>query len=171
MKKPEAVRMKRRYLREKESRRLLGELVSKIAVPSEFTELKLPIELAEASGYEVFFISGKPAFARSKRRLFPTLTNEWLIGRLPKAVVDMGAVAYVCNGADVMAPGIIRFEGTFHREDVVVVVDERHGRPLAVSFALFEVAEAKKIKKGKILENIHYVGDELWTLIKGQSAK
>ncbi len=163
--------MRRRYLREREAKKILDELRSRILISSELSELKPAFELAEVSGYEIFFRSGKPAFARFKNKLFPTLTNEGIISVLPKVVVDMGAVAYVCNGADVMAPGIIRFEGTFHREDVVVVVDERHGRPLAVSFALFEVAEAKKIKKGKILENIHYVGDELWTLIKGQSAK
>ncbi|UCD96524.1 MAG: DUF1947 domain-containing protein [Candidatus Bathyarchaeota archaeon] len=162
--------MKRRYLRAKESRRVRDELVSKLTVASEFVSAKEPIELAEGFGYEVFFISGKPTFARSKARLFPTLTNEEFIGHFPTVVVDMGAVAFVCNGADVMAPGIVRYDGTFRKGEVVVVVDERHGRPLAVCFTLYDAGEAKKIKQGKVLENIHYVGDRLWTLLTGQNA-
>ncbi len=161
--------MRRSHLREREAKKVLNEFASRISISFEFSELKSSIELAEVSGYEIFFASGKPIFARFRKRLFPTLTNEELINRLPKAVVDMGAVAHVCNGADVMAPGIIRFQGTFQKEDIVVVADERHQRPLAVSFSLFDVAEARKIKKGKILENIHYVGDQLWSLIKTEN--
>jgi PUA-domain protein len=162
--------VKRRYLRAKESRRVRDELVSKLTVASEFVSVKEPIELAEGSGYQVFFISGKPTFAKSKARLFPTLTNEEFISHFPTAVVDMGAVPFVCNGADVMAPGIVCYNGTFTIGEVVVVVDERYRRPLAVCFTLHDAEEVKKIKQGKVLENIHYVGDRLWTLLQGQNS-
>jgi PUA domain protein len=157
-------------LRSKESKRVRDELVSKLAVAPGFVSVKEPIELAEGSGYEVFFVSGKPTFARSKVGLFPTLTNKMFVSCFPTAVVDMGAVAFVCNGADVMAPGIIRYDGTFSKGEVVVVVDERHGRPLAVCFTLYNSEEARKVKQGRVLENVHYVGDKLWMLLKGQNA-
>jgi PUA domain protein len=160
--------VKRRYLRAKESRRVRDEIASKLGVASQFVSAKEPIELAEGFGYEIFFISGKPTFARSKARLFPTLTNEVVINNFPKAIVDMGAVAFVCNGADVMAPGIRRYEGSFCKGEVVIVVDERHGRPLAVCFTIYDAEEAGKVKQGKVLENVHYIGDKLWMMLKGQ---
>ena len=158
--------MRRSHLREREARKILEEFALKLPISFEFSELKSSIELAEVAGYEIFYSHGKPIFAKFRKRLFPTLTNEELINRLPKAIVDMGAVAHVCNGADIMAPGITRFQGTFQEEDTVVVADERHRRPLAVAFSLFDVVEARKTKEGKILVNLHYVGDKLWTLTK-----
>lgn len=65
-----------------------------------------------------------------------------------------------------MAPGIVSFEGTFDKEDLVVVFDERHRTPLAVTIALYSTEEAKRLDAGKILKNIHYVGDDLWKMLR-----
>ncbi|MDH5634476.1 MAG: RNA-binding protein, partial [Candidatus Bathyarchaeota archaeon] len=73
---------------------------------------------------------------------------------------------YVCNGADVMAPGIVGFEGDFGKDDFVVIVDERHRKPIAMTVAFFNSEEAKKLERGKVLKNVHYVGDNVWNLTK-----
>jgi PUA domain protein len=78
----------------------------------------------------------------------------------------MGAVPYVCNGADIMAPGIVRVEGEFSKGDIVLVVDEKHGKPLALGEILYDAAEARNIKQGVIVKNVHYVSDKIWNFAK-----
>lgn len=85
---------------------------------------------------------------------------------MPKAVVDMGAVPHISNGADIMAPGVVRFEGDFEKEELVIVCDERHQKPIAITIAIYDREESEKSKRGKILQNVHYVGDGLWRLMK-----
>jgi PUA domain protein len=85
---------------------------------------------------------------------------------MPKIVVDMGAVRHICNGANVMAPGIVRFEGNFGKGDLVVVVDEKHGKPIAVGEVLYDDNIISKIRQGVVVKNVHFVGDKVWKLIK-----
>jgi PUA domain protein len=73
----------------------------------------------------------------------------------------MGAVPYVCNGADVMAPGIKDMD-QFDAGDLVVVRDVAHGKALAVGKALKSSSDIEKNRKGRAIENLHYVGDSLW---------
>jgi len=78
--------------------------------------------------------------------------------------VDMGAVPYVYNGADVMAPGITDADPSIREGDLVWVRDEKNGRPLAVGRALMDGPTMAREEKGKAVETIHHVGDELWRL-------
>lgn len=160
-------RIKRRTMKEKEAKKLLSEFFQKAKISSrQLPMLKPPIELAKTNDEEIFFIDKRPIFAKSNGRLFPTLASDGLLPPFPKAIVNMGAVPHVCNGADIMAPGIVRFEGNFNKEDLVVVYDERHQKPIALTLALYDTEKAKKLKHGKVLKNIHYVGDKLWNKIK-----
>ena len=74
----------------------------------------------------------------------------------------MGAIPYVCNGADVMAPGIKEIKGEFEEGDLVVVRDVEHGKALAIGKALVGSDEMKEMRKGKAVTNLHHVGDKLW---------
>ncbi len=80
---------------------------------------------------------------------------------IPKITVDMGAVKFVCNGADIMRPGITKVEH-FEKNALVVIVDETHGKPLAICQTLLSSEEMEKQESGKSLKNLHYVGDEIW---------
>lgn len=124
------------------------------------------IELAEAQAAEVLLINEKPILARLGGRLLPTLALDELLSLLPKVVVDMGAVPHVCNGADVMAPGVVRIHGDFNENDLILVVDERHGKSLAIGVALFKSQTMGSLKQGKVVKNVHYVGDKLWNFVK-----
>lgn len=124
------------------------------------------IELTEAQAAEVLLINGKPLLARLCGRLLPTLAFDKLLSLLPKIVVDTGAVPHVCNGADVMAPGVVRVHGDFNENDPILVVDERHGKSLAIGVALFSSQTVRSLKQGKVVKNVHYVGDKLWNLVK-----
>ena len=78
----------------------------------------------------------------------------------------MGAVPHVCKGADVMAPGIRRFSGEFQKGDLVLVTDEKHGKPIALGEALYGAEQAKNTKQGPVIKNVHYVGDKTWNLLR-----
>jgi len=100
-----------------------------------------------------------------EHRLIPTM--KLLLDRqlLKSVTVDMGAVRFVTNGADVMRPGIMKAEEGMEKGDLVVVVDETHRKPLAVCEALFAQEELMAMASGKVLKNLHYVGDKVWNTV------
>ena len=159
---------RRRFLREKEAVQLLDEFSRKLKTDvKDLAGVKKPgLELAEGSNVKVFYLNGEPLFAATKDGLVPTLLFERVLSMLPRITVNMGAVPYVCNGADVLAPGVVKIEGAFVVGDYVVVVDERHGKPLAVGSALVDSQAARGLQRGKVAKNLHYVGDSLWSLLK-----
>ena len=157
----------RYFLREKEAKKFLTEVSELLGTElGYFFGAKPRIEVNEIDNVEVFIFDGKPLLARSNGDIFPTLSFEGLFSTTPRVVVDMGAVPYVCKGADVMAPGIRTINGVFKKNAIVLVVDERHGKPLAVGVALFSSEDMKAAKGGKTVKNLHYVGDKLWNYLK-----
>ncbi len=78
--------------------------------------------------------------------------------------VDMGAVPFVYNGADVMAPGIVDADAAIRTGDLVWVRDEKNKRPLAVGRAIMDGPTMAREERGKAVETIHHVGDDLWHL-------
>ncbi len=115
---------------------------------------------------KVFMVRDVPAFVSFEDKLFPTLTFEPILKILPSLIVDMGAVPHVCNGSDIMAPGIVRVEGAFEEGSIAVVRDEKHLKPIAVVRTLMGSVGMKTMKRGKVAENLHYVGDEVWKIVK-----
>lgn len=139
-------------------------------------EFKLERELDYKAKWEVlqlsrdlavYVVDELPVAIEVEGRLIPSLraVSERIIV-LPKVVVDMGAVKHIANGADVMAPGVTRIEGDFDRGDIVAVVDERYGKPLCVGSALASREDVEKAERGKVVENIHHVGDKIWVKLK-----
>jgi len=96
----------------------------------------------------------------------PFLSVRGLLKYNPTAravTVDMGAVKFVTNGADVMAPGIVEADPAIREGDWVWVRDERNKKPLAVGKALVP-GTAMVRGKGKAVKSVHYLGDKVWTL-------
>ncbi len=147
--------------------------VLKKRVEEELGEQFLP--LLEGKRYEVcttdaeinlILVDGKPVFLE-KKILFPTLKAFLNIDcRTLKyhVTVDMGAVPYVTNGADVMRPGLVNMDESVEAGDFLVITEERHGKPLAIGEALYSGGEVMKKSQGKVISNIHYVGDKMWNL-------
>ena len=96
--------------------------------------------------------------------ILPFLGNE-LVELFPYILVDMGAVKYVCNGANIARPGIVKFE-TFLKDRIVIVKDKDHQKPLAVGISLYDSENGMALSKGHIINNMHYVGDKFWNLYK-----
>ena len=158
---------RRAFLKSKEAKSILSEVSTKLNVDlKEIFKGKVDIELVETDFAEIFLINGKPLLARIEDKIFPTLVFNEFFTLAPRIVVDMGAVPYVCNGANIMAPGIVRFEGEFKKGDFVFVVDEKHGKTIVIGEAAYDYDVAKKATEGVIIKNIHFVGDKIWSFIK-----
>jgi PUA domain protein len=154
-------------LKSSDAKSLLSKASEKLGVNlDEMIGSKATIEAVEAGRGEVLLLGRKPLLFRIKEDVYPTLLFEEALGKLPKVVVDMGAVRHVCNGASAMAPGIVRYEGEFVKGGLVVVVDLKHGKPLALGEAQYDAEAARKVKQGVVVKNIHYVSDEIWNSIK-----
>ena len=71
----------------------------------------------------------------------------------------MGAVEFVYNGADIMAPGIVEADKNISEGDLVWVREVEHEKPLAVGKALTQGKEMIESEEGKVVKNLHHVGD------------
>jgi PUA domain protein len=115
---------------------------------------------------ELIILNNEAAFIQIEDEIFPTLLNTSGLDELPSLKVDMGAVPYICNGADIMAPGLVKIDGDFTMGDVLVVVEERFSKSIAVAKALYTAKEIAEKKRGKIAKNLHYIGDAFWENLK-----
>ena len=104
---------------------------------------KATVEVVESDVGEVYLIGAKPLLFKVGDKILPTLHFTEFTTKAPKIVVDMGAVPYVCKGANVMAPGIVRIEGEFSKGDLVVVVDMKFGKALALGESLMDAETAR----------------------------
>jgi PUA domain protein len=158
---------RRHFLREKEVPQLLDEFSQKLNIDvRQLLGAKTQVEEAESPAAKIFFLHNKPLLTIFNNTLVPTLFSDEIVSKLPKIVVNMGAVPHLCNGADLMAPGVVRIEKDYRTNDYVVIVDELHKKPLAVAIALTDSSTARNTPRGKIARNIHYVGDILWNQLK-----
>ncbi len=158
----------RRYsLRTKEAKQIITQASEKLKVNLEtLFGAKANVETVETDFGQLLLIDGKPLLFKTGAAVLPTLLAKEILVHVPKVVVDMGAIPYVCNGADVMAPGIVRYEGEFIKGDIVLVLDEKHGKPLALGEILYGSEEAKSIRQGVVVKNFHYVSDKIWNFAK-----
>ena len=146
---------KRKSLKRKTAKKVVEEL------SLGFGEIDVKrVETAKLEDVTVYLLDDIIEFVRDGDAVYPYLGGSY-VDRLPNVVVDMGAIPYVCNGADVMAPGITDMD-SFEAGDLVVVRDATHGKALAIGRALKGSQDIEANRKGKVIENLHYVGDRLW---------
>ena len=91
----------------------------------------------------------------------PFLTEIEMLKRFPAVTVDMGAVKFMCKGANLMRPGIKEFT-EFKKDNLVCIVEESQHKFLAVGKAMVDSSELESMEKGEIVENIHYISDRFW---------
>ena len=102
---------------------------------------------------------------RLENEFIPFLTETKLLESFPNVMVDMGAVKFMCNGANVMRPGI-KSHTEFLKDEIVCVVEESQHKFLAVGKSLVNSSEMKEISKGEVLKNLHYISDKYWEINK-----
>jgi PUA-domain protein len=154
----------RTILKDRDAKPLVEEL-NKISGLEQLSH-KSRVETEVVKNSEVIFVDGEPVAFKRDGQLIPVLTNSSALDKMPRVTVDMGAVPHVVGGADIMAPGVRSVNGSFGEKRLVVVIDEKHGKALAVGLSLFDSGTLSTTKKGKVVVNLHYVGDLIWELIK-----
>ncbi|MGM5480879.1 MAG: PUA domain-containing protein [Nanobdellota archaeon] len=111
---------------------------------------------------EMLYVNGTLSYIYVNERWVPSLVLLQVKPTLlPRVTVDKGAIKFVVNGADVMRPGITAAE-EFDEGDVVTVVDETMGKPIAVCKTLHNSHEILKKDSGKVLETLHHISDTFW---------
>lgn len=95
----------------------------------------------------------------------PFLTETELLEKFPNVTVDMGAVKFMCDGANVMRPGIRNYS-SFEKDQIVCVVEESQRKFLAVGKALVSSIDMETMVKGPVIKNMHFVSDKYWEIKK-----
>lgn len=150
------------HLRKSEIKELNERL--QIRYGDEFLNKKDKVEKKD----NIIFINDKQAFTEIDSEVIPTLkfllNNFKNTGKafLKTITVDMGAIKFVCNGADIMRPGITKVDDGIIAGDIILIVDETHGKPLAIGKTTLSKEELLETKEGKVIKNLHWIGDDVW---------
>lgn len=160
--------MRKYFLRKKEGKNILDRFLKNLGIEySNLFKANPKIEAIEIQANKrIILIDDFPCIIEINDRLYPSLIFNEALNRLPKITVDMGAIPHVCNGADIMAPGIKKVEGSFEQKSIVVIVDEKYSKPIAIGEANIPSRLLIEVKHGKVIKNIHYVGDKFWKVLK-----
>jgi PUA-domain protein len=153
---------RRARLRSKESKKVLAWIQEEwgIDVPDD-----LEMEFCALDGQRAYIVNGKVIGVEEKGGFMITLKGIMELKPTMKWItVDMGAVKYLANGADVMAPGITEADPEIDKGVLVWVRDERNLRPLCVGEALIKGIEMAPADSGKAVKTMHYVGDPIWNV-------
>ncbi len=145
-------------LKEKKVERYHNELMDRLG--KSIFEKGVKVDIADSPWGKVLLADGEVVAAFFQDDLFPTVNG--LLKLIPEkafVTVDMGAVRFVYNGADIMAPGVVDADEDIEEGDLVWIRDENHGKPLAVGRALTDGNTMIESTGGKVVKTLHHIGD------------
>ena len=136
---------------------------------SERWKLELPkiknLKVHEISD-DAQIITGKGIkILRINEEYLPFLSETEMLKEFPSITVDMGAIKFMCKGANVMRPGIKNFT-EFEKDSLVCVVEESQNKFITVGKAMVSSSELDSMEKGEIVKNLHYISDKFWEIGK-----
>src|SRR5207244_2874311 len=161
-----ALKIRRRSrLRRKEATDFLGRLADEFGMDAPLNDA--PLYEAEAGPHRLLLRGNDAIAIFLDGGIAPTIRGLLAFPAKKRAVtVDMGAVRFIYNGADVMAPGIVDADPGIRAADIVWVRDEKNGRPLAIGRAIMDGPTMAREEKGKAIQTIHHAGDELTMAVR-----
>lgn len=159
-----AMRLKRRDIKRREANLLIEKLKASLNLDLDIRPDRC--EVVDSDRFNLYILDGRPIIFEIGDKVYPTLLFDKVIDTLPKVFVDRGAIPHICNGADVMAPGIVRIEGEFSEGSVVAICDENYRKTIALGKALKDSELIKSLGRGRVIETIHYVGDDIWRIMR-----
>ena len=150
----------RHHLRSDEVRAIEETLAERLGIDIEADAFEL-VEFADEP-FDVGLIDGEPHVFYPDDEPFLTVKGANAYEPTNRLVtVDTGAISFVSDGADVMRPGITEADPAIEAGEYVVVVEEAHGKALAIGEALTDGSDMTG-SEGKVVATIHHVGDELF---------
>lgn len=114
---------------------------------------------------EQILVGGDFKILYINKQYIPFLGDTALLAKFPTVTVDMGAIKFMCNGANVMRPGI-KTHTKFDSGQIVCVCEESQQKFLAVGVSLVSSTDMDDMVKGEVIKNIHYISDKFWELAK-----
>ncbi len=151
-----------RHLKDKEAKQIIREFVNRFPLAREKLSLSDHLQELVVSDGSIIFADGIPILIRRNDLWIPSLRFQIVLDSLPKIIVDMGAIPHVTNGAQIMRPGIRLISDPFNKGDFVVIQDERFNKAIALGTADLDSETIQAMVKGKVITNLHYVGDDFW---------
>lgn len=143
-------------------KRLSNKEVKEVALEVEGINKKDVVDLIDD---KYLRINNEISYFKFENKWIPTLKNVHKNNiHMKKVTVDMGAIRFVTNGAHIMRPGVRKFDEGIEKNEIVLIVEEMHGKAISIGKALQNSIDMEKEEKGKIIENIHYIGDEIWKM-------
>lgn len=151
-------------LRKNAKNKMLKDLVTTFGETMAELENKV-LEKITLEEYSLILVDGKPLLFEIEGQLFPTVRGA-LEMELKKRIVtvDKGAIRFVSNGADIMAPGVVEADSEIKEGDLVIIVEETHRKPLAIGKALMTGPQMVEADSDKAIKSIIHVGDKLWNM-------
>jgi PUA-domain protein len=156
------LKIKKRYFLQKKKLKKITEELGDYAI---LIPEKAKVELLEVDPNPIILVDGQPVIMLIDDLPFPTLKGAMTLDlKSNYVVVDMGAVKFMANGADVMSPGVVDADPNIKEGYTVIIVDETHRKPLAVGISVISGSEMVENDKGKATKTIHHIGDKIWDL-------
>ena len=159
----------RTLMNNKDKKELISRLTAKYGESIQsILDKKTQIEYVRLENKEeIYLINGCPAIFANNEIIIPMLnflgTQEFPIKTI---VVDAGAIKFVSSGADVMRPGIVEIDASIAKDECILIREITHKKPLAVGIALYGGEEIKAMQTGRVVKNIHHVGDQYYSIAK-----
>lgn len=154
----------RNIISKKDKRDLQEYLITRFGdSASEMIQKSFIIESAKTDEGLFYLNNGKIWFFIYDKEFLPSIhcLRESSL-KLSKVIVDIGAIRFVTNGADIMAPGVVFFDETIEEGTIVAIHEEKANTIIGVGLSLINSKDFEKTKKGKIVKNIHYLTDSIW---------
>ena len=156
---------KRKILSKKEKKLFYENLAKEFGeIISSHIELSTMLEEVITDEGTLIVRSGKIWFFYSDSRIIPSIyfLRESNF-ELPEIVVDIGAIRFITNGADVMSPGVVLFNKEISKGTLVVIREEKANSIIGVGFSLINSEDFDKSQKGKVVKLIHHLKDRIWS--------
>lgn len=150
--------MKSNLISKSETSKILEQINSqwKIELPKQKN-----IKTHEVDGKGVIITADGITAVKIGDDILPFLDDIPILEKFPYVTVDMGAIKFVCKGANVMRPGITKFSD-FENGEIVCVIEESQKKFLAVGKAKMSSKELNETSNGEVIKNMHYVSDNFW---------
>jgi malignant T-cell-amplified sequence len=159
--------LKRQVVSKHDSRELIAEVERSAGIHLEVPR-SAQVEILEPDDESKFvIIDGKFAFVSGgDGGYLPFVGSPDAVGLFPSVTIDEGALKYIIKGADVMRPGISKYDDWGEAGKLVVVREDKKGRAAAVGRAAVASKEMAELKKGNCVKNLHHAGDKFWNAYK-----
>ena len=181
--------IQRRMLSKKEKKQLVGHLPVGEAIADTLKRSRIEVARIKEGDIHVYIIEGLPFLVSIGTMVDNTLHKFYLpylglfYNKQPlalklrniffeaysKVVVDKGAVKHILNGADVMAPGIVSVDVNRVEKLGVCIVTSEDNYVLSTGYFITtreEIKECLARRRGRVVKNLHYVGDKIWKIVE-----